>query len=155
LKTPGLFNLSAYVDFEIPQISAVAKLSESRDSTKEESMNKKILRTLTLLAGALFVFSTLAFAEKPRTVTVLYDSILPDGQTLEAGDYGVQVDETAGKVQFLQKGEVIAEAPCDLKTVSKNERTEVVFQNDNGKRTLQSVRIKGDTKHIILEGAGT
>lgn len=118
-------------------------------------MSKHILRNLTLLTGALFVFSALAFAEKPRTVAVLYDSVLPDGQMLEAGDYGVQVDETASKVRFLQKGEVIAEAPCNLKTVSKNERTEVIFQNDNGKRTLQSVRIKGDTKHIILEGSGT
>ncbi len=118
-------------------------------------MSKRILKSLAILAGAIFIFSALAFAEKPQTVTVHYNSILPNGQTLKAGDYTIKVDESVHKVQFLQKGKVVAEAPCNCKPGNKNDRTECVFSKDKeGKQKLQEVRVKGDTKQIVLEGAG-
>lgn len=118
-------------------------------------MNKNILKSLAILAGAIFIFSALAFAEKPKTITVHYDSILPNGQTLKAGEYTVKVDEAIHKVQFLQKGKVVAEAPCNCVPGDKNSKTECVFKSDKeGKKVLQEVRVKDDTKHIIMEGAG-
>ncbi len=118
-------------------------------------MSKNILKSLAVLAGTIFIFSALAFAEKPKTVTLHYDSVLPNGQTLKAGDYTVKVDESVHKVQFLQKGKVVAEAPCNCVPGDKNSKTECVFNSGkDGKKTLLEVRVKDDTKHIVMEGAG-
>jgi hypothetical protein len=118
-------------------------------------MTKSVLKTLVALAGAIFICSAIALAEKPKTVSVHYDSVLPNGQTLKAGEYTVNVDESIHKVQFLQKGKVVAEAPCNCVKGAKNEKTECIFKKDKeGKQMLQEVRVKGDTKQIVMEGAG-
>jgi hypothetical protein len=118
-------------------------------------MTKSFLKTLVALAGAILVCSVIAFADKAQTVKVHYDSILPNGQTLKAGEYAVHVDEAAHKVQFMQKDKVVAEGPCNCIQGKKNEKTECVFKKDKeGKQTLQEVRVKGDTKQIVMEGAG-
>lgn len=118
-------------------------------------MSKSVLRTLVALAGAIFICSAIAFAEKAKTVTLHYDSVLPNGQTLKAGEYTVHVDETAHKVQFMQKDKVVAEAPCNCIQGKKNDKTECVFKKDKeGKQILQEVRVKGDSKQIVMEGAG-
>ncbi len=118
-------------------------------------MIKNTLKSFAVVAGTIFIFSALAFAEKPKTVNVHYDSILPNGQTLKAGEYVVNVDESVHKVQFLQKGKVVAEAPCNCKPGNKNDKTECIFTKDkDGKQKLREVRVKGDTKQIVLEGAG-
>ena len=117
-------------------------------------MTKGILKSMVALVGAIFICSSIAFA-KAKTVTVAYDTVLPNGQTLKAGDYQVHVDEIAHKVKFMQKDEVVAEAPCNCKEGKKNDKTICVFQNNKeGKRVLQEVRVKGDTKHIVMEGSG-
>ncbi len=125
-------------------------------------MNKCILKSLLALASAILICSAIAFAEKAKTVstkaqivTVHYDSVLPNGQTLKAGEYTVNVDEAVHKVQFLQKGRVVAEAPCNCNQGKKNDKTECVFkQSKEGKKILQEVRVKGDTRQIVMEGAG-
>lgn len=118
-------------------------------------MTKNVLKTVVMVAGAILICSAIALAEKVPTVNVHYDSILPNGQTLKAGDYTVKVDETAHKVQFLQKGKVVAEAPCNCTTGKKNDKTECQFVKDkDGKQILQEVRVKGDTKQIVMEGSG-
>jgi hypothetical protein len=127
----------------------------SQDSNQEEPMSKSVLKSLVALAAAIFICSAIAFAAKAKTVSVHYDSILPNGQTLKAGEYTVHVDETAHKVQFMQKDKVIAETPCNCVEGKKNDKTECVFKkNKEGKQTLQEVRVKGDTKQIVMEGAG-
>ena len=118
-------------------------------------MTKSILRTAVMLAGVIFISSVIALAEKAKTVAVHYDSVLPNGQTLKAGEYTVNVDESVHKVQFLQKGKVVAETHCNCVTGKKNDKSECVFKKDKeGKQTLQEVRVKGDTKQIVMEGAG-
>ncbi len=118
-------------------------------------MTKNVLKTLVALAGAILICSVIALAEKPKTVSVHYDSVLPNGQTLKAGEYTVKVDEAAHKVQFMQKDKVVAESPCNCIQGKKNEKTECVFKKDKeGKQMLQEVRVKGDTKQIVMEGAG-
>ena len=118
-------------------------------------MTKSVLKTVVMLTGAILICSAIALAEKVPTVNVHYDSILPNGQTLKAGDYAVKVDEAAHKVQFLQKGKVVAEAPCNCTVGKKNEKNECSFVKDkNGKQVLQEVRVKGDTRQIVMEGSG-
>ena len=118
-------------------------------------MTKNVLKTLVALAAAILVCSVIALADKAKTVTVHYDSILPNGQTLKAGDYAVHVDEAAHKIQFMQKDKVVAESPCNCIQGKKNDKTECVFKKTKeGKQTLQEVRVKGDTKNIVMEGAG-
>ena len=118
-------------------------------------MTKNVLKTVVMLAGAILICSAIALAEKVPTVNVHYDSSLPDGQTLKAGDYTVKVDDTAHKVQFLQKGKVVVETPCNCITGQKNEKTECHFMTGkDGKQILQEVRVKGDTRKIVMEGSG-
>jgi hypothetical protein len=118
-------------------------------------MNKNVLKSVLMIASAILICTAIAFAEKPKTVNVHYDSLLPNGQTLKAGDYVVKVDESVHTVQFLQKGKVIAEAPCNCITSKKNAKTECHFMKDKeGKQILQEVRVKGDTRQIVMEGSG-
>jgi hypothetical protein len=127
----------------------------STRSCQEELMTRNVLKGAVMLAGAILFCSVIALAAKPQTVKVHYDSILPNGQTLKAGDYAIKVDESAHKVQFLQKGKVIAEAPCDCKTGEKNEKTICRFTKDKeGKQVLREVRVKGETRQIVMEGSG-
>jgi hypothetical protein len=118
-------------------------------------MSKSILKTSVALAAMLFFCAAMALASKEKTITVYYDSVLPNGQTLKAGDYAIHVDTTAHKVEFMQKGKVIAEAPCNCKEGKKNDKSECVFKKDaKGKQTLQVVQVGGDTKTIVLQGEG-
>ena len=118
-------------------------------------MTKNILKTAVMLAGAILICSAIALAEKAPTVNVHYDSVLPNGQTLKAGDYTVKVDESVHKVQFLQKGKVVAEAPCNCKAGEKNQKTTCLFLKEKeGKQILQEVRVKGETRQIVMEGSG-
>jgi hypothetical protein len=118
-------------------------------------MSKSFVKISIALAATLFFYAAVALAEKGKTITVYYDSVLPNGQTLKAGDYAIHVDKTAHKVEFLQKGKVIAEAPCDCKEGKKNDKSQCVFKKDDkGKQILQVVQVGGDTKTIVLEAEG-
>jgi hypothetical protein len=151
LKDPA----SAGQDVRSPSVPETAGAMGSQDWNQEETMTKNILKSVVALVGAIFICSAIAFAAKAKTITVHYDSILPNGQTLKAGDYAVKVDETTHKVQFIQKDEVVAETPCNCKESKKNDKTICVFENKkDGKKVLQEVRVKGDTRHIVMEGSG-
>ena len=119
-------------------------------------MSKSFVRISVALAAVMFFCAAIALADKGKTITVYYDSILPNGQTLKAGDYAIHVDETAHKVEFMQKGKVIAVAPCNcVEKAKKNNKTQCVFKKDaKGKQVLQVVQVSGDTKTIVLEGEG-
>ena len=116
-------------------------------------MSKSFARvSLTLLAVVCFS-AAVVFADRGRTIKVFDDSLLPNGQELTAGEYAVHMDETNHEVQFVQKGEVIARAPCNcILKEKKNLQTEIQFKrNAEGKNVLQQLRIAGDTKTIVLE----
>ena len=120
---------------------------------QEEPMTKNILKSVMMLTGAILFCSVIALAEKVPTVNVHYDSILPNGQTLKAGDYTVKVDESVHKVQFLQKGKVVAEVPCDCKTGEKNKKTSCLYVKDKeGKQVLQEVALSVLPSAIHLQG---
>jgi hypothetical protein len=124
-------------------------------SCQEELMTRNVLKCVVMLAGAILLCSVFALAAKPQTVKVHYDSILPNGQTLKAGVYTVKVDESVHKVQFLRKGKVVAEGPCNCIAGEKNPETTCLFAKDkDGKQVLKEVRIEGDTRQIVMEGSG-
>jgi hypothetical protein len=127
----------------------------STRSCQEELMTRNVLKGAVMLAGAILFCSVIALAAKPQTVKVYYDSILPNGQTLKAGVYTVKVDESVHKVQFLRKGKVIAEGPCNCIAGEKNPETTCLYGKDkDGKQVLKEVRIEGDTRQIVMEGSG-
>jgi hypothetical protein len=119
-------------------------------------MLKSFTKTSVALMAAIFVCAAIALAGKEKAIMVYYDSVLPSGQTLKAGSYAVHVDETIHKVQFLQKGKVVAETPCNcIDKGKKNSKSECVFIKDaKGHQKLQQVQLSGDTKTIVLEGKG-
>ena len=125
-------------------------------SSKEESMSRNFVKTLIALGAAIFFSVAIALADKGKSVSIFYDTVLPNGQELKAGDYAVHMSETGKEVQFVQKGKVIAEAPCKcIERQKKNPRTEIVFKkNSDGKQVLQELRLNGDTKTIVLEAQG-
>lgn len=125
-------------------------------SSKEESMSRNFVKTLIALGAAIFFSVAIALADKGKTVSIFYDTILPNGQELKAGDYAVHMSETAKEVQFIQKGKVIAAAPCNcVEKQKKNRRTEVVYtKTSEGKQVIQELRLSGDTKTIVLEAQG-
>ena len=93
-------------------------------------------------------------ADKGRTVKVYDDTLLPNGVEVAAGEYTIHVDETSHEVQFLQKGKVIAKAPCNcIGNKEKNQRTEIQYKKTaDGKTVLQQLKVGGDNKTIVLEG---
>ena len=118
-------------------------------------MLKNFAKVSVALMAAMLVFAALA-AAKNKTITVYYDSVLPDGQNIKAGQYAVVVNTTTHKVQFLQKGKVILESSCNCtENGKKNDKSECIFiKGDKGKETLQQMKVGGDTKTIVLEGKG-
>lgn len=119
-------------------------------------MSRKCFKTFIALAGAIFFNAAIALADKGTSVTVYYDTVLPNGQELKVGDYVIHMSETNDAVQFTQKGKVIAEAPCHcIKQEKKYQRTEMVFKKaSDGKQLLQELRLRGDTKTIVLGAQG-
>jgi hypothetical protein len=119
-------------------------------------MLKSFAKMSVALMAAIFVCAALALAGKEKGIMLYYGTVLPSGQTLKAGSYKVHVDETAHKVQFLQKGKVVAETPCNcIDKGKKNGKSECVFIKDSkGQEKLQQVELKGDTKTIVIEEKG-
>lgn len=119
-------------------------------------MSSKPVKTFIALVGAIFFSAAIVLADKGKSVTVYYDTVLPNGQELKAGGYVIHMSKTNDAVQFVQKGKVIAEAPCKcIKHEKKNENTEMIFkETSEGKQLLQELRLRGDTKTIVLEAQG-
>jgi hypothetical protein len=119
-------------------------------------MLKGFAKMSVALMATIFVCAAIALAGKEKAIMVYYDTVLPSGQSLKAGSYAIHVDEAAHKVQFLQKGKVIAETPCNcIDKGKKNRKSECVFIKDaKGQQKLQQVQLSGDTKTIMIEGKG-
>lgn len=119
-------------------------------------MSRNVIRVMMGFAAMICFSAVLALAAKNPKVSVFYDTNLPNGQELKAGEYTVQMIKDGHAVQFLQKGEVKAEMPCNcIKTEKKHGETQVIFtKNAEGKEILQELRLKGDTKNIVFEAEG-
>ena len=119
-------------------------------------MSRNFVKVFVGVAAIVFFSAALAFAEKGKSVSVFYDTNLPNGQELKAGDYTVQMIKAGRAVQLVQKGEVQAEIPCNcIKNHKQHSETQVIFtKNAEGKEILQELRLKGDTKNFVFEAQG-
>lgn len=106
---------------------------------------------VVLLVGAVLFFANLALA-KTQTINLRTDVVLPDGQTLKAGEYAVVVDEKADQVQFLQGSVVVVTHRCKcVVQETKNLHDAVLILDEPGKpRLLQEIRFHGETRIITL-----
>jgi heat shock protein HslJ len=116
-------------------------------------MSKSYAKVSLALLAVVCFSAAAVLADKGKTVTVSTGALLPNGQELAAGDYVIHMNEANHEVQFVQKGEVMAKAPCNcILGEKKNPQTEMQFRkNAEGKNVLQQLRIAGDKKTIVLE----
>ena len=114
-------------------------------------MLAKTLKIACLLGAGLLIFVSLA-AAKNKTINLGKDVVLPDGQTLKAGQYQVVVDQKVDQVQFIQHGTVVLKHRCKCVVPEKaNEADGVVIAEHAGKKPLlQEIRFKGETRIITL-----
>jgi len=114
-------------------------------------MLAKTVKIACLLGAGLLMFFSLA-AAKNKTISLAKDVVLPDGQTLKAGQYQVVVDEKIDQVQFIQHGTVVVKHRCKCVVPEKaNEADGVVTSEKPGKKPLlQEIRFKGETRVITL-----
>jgi len=106
---------------------------------------------VVLLVGAVLFFANIALA-KTQTIKLRTDVVLPDGQTLKAGEYAVVVDEKADQVQFLQGSVIVVKHRCKcLVQEKKNDRDAILIFEEPGKQPiLQQIRFRGETRFITL-----
>jgi len=114
-------------------------------------MSSKVTKIAFLLTAGLLVFVSLA-AAKNRTLTLSRDVVLPDGQTLTAGQYQIVVDEKLDQVEFLHKSQVVLKHRCKCIVPQKaNPADGTVTTEEPGKKPLlQEIRFKGETRIITL-----
>ncbi len=119
-------------------------------------MARSALKHILYLTAALLVTTSLAMAQKPKTVTIYTDAVLPNGQELKAGKYQVTVDEGAKKVTFTQGDKVVASHGCQVvPTPVKNDCNRVRFsETGNKKQQIQELRLGGERRSILLIQGG-
>jgi hypothetical protein len=119
-------------------------------------MRSKFMKMFIAAVGVFLIGAAVAIADQGKTVTMYYDTVLPNGQELKAGDYVVYMGEADHKVQFMQNKKVVAEIPCNCHSnEKKHQRTELVFQKrDDGKQELLQIKFRGDIKTIVFEASG-
>jgi len=83
-------------------------------SCEEACHVEAVHQSLVVLVGAVLFISAVALAEKPKTITIYSDSVLPSGQELKAGEYQVNVNETSKEVTFKKGNKVVATAAAKL-----------------------------------------
>lgn len=111
----------------------------------------KAVRVAMLLGVAMFFFASLALA-RTNTIKLDKDVVLPDGQTLKAGQYAVVVDEKADQVQFLQNDKVVVKHACKCILQEKKHQTDTILFEEKvpGKTLLKEIRFRGETRNITL-----
>jgi len=111
----------------------------------------KSMKVALLLGAALLVFAGMAMAAN-RSINLSKDVVLPDGQSLKAGQYQIVVDEKVDQVQFLQRSQVVLKHRCKCVVPEKpNSSDGVVTQEEPGKKpVLQEIRFKGENRIITL-----
>jgi hypothetical protein len=121
------------------------------DFKEENSMLARTVRVAMLLGIGMFLFSSLALAGA-RTIKLDKDTILPDGQTLKAGEYSVVVDQKVDEVHFIQHGVVVVKHQCKcIEQQKKWDSDAILFTNEgSNKRVLEGMRFRGETRLITL-----
>ncbi|HEV2349693.1 MAG TPA: hypothetical protein VG028_07605 [Terriglobia bacterium] len=114
-------------------------------------MLAKTVRVALLLGVGMFLFSSLALAGA-KTIKLDRDTILPDGQTLKAGQYSVVVDQKLDQVEFIQNGDVVVKHACKcIPQEKKNDSDAIMFSEETPhKRVLDGMRFRGETRLITL-----
>lgn len=111
----------------------------------------KTVRVMMLLGVAMFFFASLALA-RTNTIKLDKDVVLPDGQTLKAGQYTVVVDEKVDQVQFLQGDTVVVKHACKCIPQDKKHKTNSMLFDEPtpGKLVLKEMRFSGETRNVTL-----
>jgi len=113
-------------------------------------MLAKTVRVALLLGVGLFLFSSLALAGT-KTIKLDKDTVLPDGQTLKAGEYSVVVDQKLDEVQFIQNKVVVVKHACKcIEQPKKWDSDAVLFNVDGNNKVLEGMRFRGETRLITL-----
>lgn len=78
--------------------------------------------------------------------------MLPDGQTLKAGEYSVVVDQKVDQIQFIQKGVVVVKHQCKCIEQGKKWDSDAILFTEEGpnKKVLEGMRFRGETRLITL-----
>jgi len=123
-------------------------------------MSRQVIKVLLVLAGAVMFSSVFALAqkdkEKPKTINIYTDSVLPGGQQLKAGTYKVDVNEASKEVTFKKGDKVVATAGCQIvEKVEKNPCSEARFGQKENKQELQELRFGGENRSILLIQGGS
>jgi hypothetical protein len=119
-------------------------------------MLRQFTKVLLFLAGAVLFVSAVALAEKPKTIKIYSDSVLPSGQELKAGEYQVDVNETSKEVTFKRGNKVVATAGCKIvEKPVKNPCSQARFGQKDNKQELQELRFGGENRSILLIGGGS
>jgi len=111
---------------------------------------------LLLFTGVAVLFSAaLALAQKPKTINIYTDAVLPNGQHLKAGSYQVAVDETKKEVKFIQGKKVVATQGCKVVEVPvKNDCNKTRFAAKGDQQELQELSFGGEHRSILLIQGG-
>ena len=114
-------------------------------------MSRKVVRIAILMGVAMFLFASLALA-RTNTIKLAKDVVLPDGQTLKAGQYSVVVDEKVDQVQFLQNDKVVIKHACKCIQQSKSHAADSILFDEKapGKLELKEMRFRGETRTVTL-----
>ena len=113
-------------------------------------MSKYVRTVLSLMVALLFVTSV-ALAQKTKTLNIYSDAVLPSGQELKAGKYQVAVDETSKQVSFTQNKKVVATTGCTVvEKPEKNPCDSIRYDGNKTKPQLQELRFGGEHRSILL-----
>ncbi len=119
-------------------------------------MSRKTARLMLYLAGAVVLFATVALAGDTKAFRLYSDSVLPNGQTLKAGQYQVIINESNKEVTFKQEGKVVASVACQIQAKSaKNETNETYFGNKGATPEIQEIRFGGERRSILFVESGS
>lgn len=118
-------------------------------------MSRRALYLLFFTGVAVLFAAALALAQKPKTINIYTDAVLPNGQHLKAGTYQVAVDESAKEVTFMKGKKVVATQGCKVVEVPvKNDCNKTRFAAKGDKQELQELSFGGEHRSILLIQGG-
>ncbi len=114
-------------------------------------MLRPLIKMISYLSIALLLTAVFAMAQKPKTIEIYTDAVLPNGQELKAGKYNVAVDESAKQVTFLKGKKAVATHPCKVVEVpTKNDCNQVRYTEKEKKQQVEELRFGGEHRSILL-----
>jgi len=119
-------------------------------------MPAQFTRIFFFFTGAVLFASAVALAEKPKTINIYANAVLPSGETIKAGKYQVEVNEGAKQVTFRQQNKVVATSRFEVvQNPQKNTCNQARFGQKENKQELQELRFGGENRSIVLLGSGS